>query len=83
VKGPDSLSRWFSFFVTHDFSLNQLRVAAERAFGTPFAAAPESQHFVMQTRLITLMKAGHRTLSFLNYTKPYGVDGRGLRQGWS
>ena len=33
----------------------------------------ESQHFVMQAALFTLMKVGSHALSFLNYTKPYGA----------
>jgi hypothetical protein len=55
-------------------TLDQLRSAAERAFGTSFAGGKESQHCVIQAVLFTLMKAGPHTLSFLNYTKPYGDD---------
>jgi hypothetical protein len=55
-------------------TLDQLRSAAERAFGTSFAGDKESRHCVFQAVLFTLMKAGPHTLSFLNYTKPYGDD---------
>jgi hypothetical protein len=55
-------------------TLDQLRLAAERAFGTSFAGGKESQHCVIQAVLFTLIKAGPHTLSFLNYTKPYGDD---------
>ena len=54
-------------------TLEQLRSAGERAFGTSFNGDKESRHFVMQAVLFTLMKAGPHTLSFLNYTKPYGA----------
>jgi hypothetical protein len=53
-------------------TLDQLRSAGERAFGTPFTDDKESRHFVVQVALFTIMKAGRHTLSFLNYTKPYG-----------
>ena len=54
-------------------TLDQLRLAAERAFGTSFAGnGKESKHCVVQAVLLTLMKAGPHMLSFLNYTKPYG-----------
>lgn len=62
--------------------LEELRSSAERAFGTPFSVsrasvnkaevADAAQYCVMQAALFTLMKVGHHTLSFLNYTKPYG-----------
>jgi len=75
-------------------TLDQLRSAGERAFGTPFTDEKESRHFVVQLVLFTIMKAGHHTLSFLNYTKPYGEGdfpqefGRSLpkasqRQAWA
>jgi hypothetical protein len=53
-------------------TLDQLRSAAEKAFGTSFAGGEDSQHCVIQAVIFTLMKAGPHTLSFLNYTKPYG-----------
>jgi hypothetical protein len=53
-------------------TLDQLRSAGERAFGTPFTDDKESPHFVGQVVLFTIMKAGDHTLSFLKYTKPYG-----------
>jgi len=61
--------------------LDQLRSAAERAFGTSFSADKESRHFVIQVALFTMMKAGPHTLSFLNYRKPYGQDTDNF--GWS
>jgi hypothetical protein len=53
-------------------TLEQLRSAGERAFGSPFSGDPTSSHCVFQRVLFTLMKTGPHTLSFLNYTKPYG-----------
>ncbi len=75
-------------------TLDQIRSAAEKAFGASFAGGKESKHFVFQAALLTLMKAGPYTLSFLNYTKPYGEGefpeefGRSLpkasqRQAWA
>lgn len=54
-------------------TLDQLRLAAEGAFDVSFAETQkESRHFVIQTALLTIMKAGPHTLSFLNQAKPYG-----------
>ena len=53
-------------------TLEQLRSAGERAFGAPFSGDRSSSHCVFQKVLFTLMKTGPHTLSFLNYTKPYG-----------
>ena len=73
-------------------TLDQLRSAAGRAFGTSFTGEKESEHYVIQVVLFTLMKTGPHSLSFLNYTKPYGDDsptfGRSLpkasqRQAWA
>jgi hypothetical protein len=55
-------------------TLDQLRLAAEKAFGTSFAGGKESKHCVLQAVLFTLMQAGPHMLSFLNYTTPYGDD---------
>jgi hypothetical protein len=55
-------------------TLNELRAAAEKAFGVPFNGGKESRHFVIQKAMITQMKAGPHMLSFLNYTKPYGEE---------
>jgi hypothetical protein len=55
-------------------TLDQLRSSAERAFGHSFTGDKESRHCVIQAVLFTIMKAGPHSLSFLNYTKPYGDD---------
>ena len=57
---------------SHFLTLEQLRSAGERAFGVPFSGDMSAPHCVFQKVLFTLMKAGPHTLSFLNYTKPYG-----------
>jgi len=54
------------------FSLDELRSAAERAFGAPYGGGKESRYCVFQAGFFTLMNAGSHTLSFMNYTKPYG-----------
>jgi hypothetical protein len=54
------------------FTLEQLRSAGQTAFGVAFSGDKSSPHCVFQNVLFTLMKAGPHTLSFLNYTKPYG-----------
>jgi hypothetical protein len=73
-------------------TLDQLRSAGERAFGVHFSGEMSAPHCVFQKVLFTLMKAGPHTLSFLNYTKPYGdhLDefGRAMpmasqRQAWA
>ncbi|MGD0931990.1 MAG: hypothetical protein ABR902_15180 [Candidatus Korobacteraceae bacterium] len=56
----------------HFLTLEQLRSAGERAFRAPFSSDLSAPHCVFQKALFTLMKAGPHTLSFLNYTKPYG-----------
>jgi hypothetical protein len=55
-------------------TLDQLRSSAQRAFGVSFNGDKESRHCVIQPAFFTIMKAGPHTLSFLNYTKPYGED---------
>lgn len=55
-------------------TLDQLRWAGEKAFRTSFTGGKESDHYVLQPAFFTIMKAGPHTLSFLNYTKPYGDD---------
>lgn len=53
-------------------TLDQLRSAGERAFGTCFGEDKQSRHFVVPVALFVMMKAGPHTISFLNHTKPYG-----------
>jgi hypothetical protein len=53
-------------------SLEQLRAAAEVAYGVPFSTDKTARYCVFQQVLFTLMNAGPHTLSFLYYTKPYG-----------
>jgi len=55
-------------------TLEELRSAGERAFGVPFSGDRSAPHCVFQKVLFTLMRTGPHTLSFLNYTKPYGGD---------
>jgi hypothetical protein len=63
-------------------TLDQLRLAAERAFDTSFTGDKESRHYVIQVVLFTIAKAGPHSLSFLNYKKPYGDDADGFGRLW-
>ena len=63
-------------------TLDQLRLAAEKAFGTSFTGEKESRHYVIQVVLFTIMKAGPHSLSFLNYRKPYGDDSYDIGRSW-
>jgi len=63
-------------------TLDQLRLAGEKAFGTPFTGDKGSRHYVVQVALLTIMKAGSHTLSFLNQTRPYGDDPQEFERAW-
>jgi hypothetical protein len=45
-------------------TLDQLRSAAERAFGTSFSGDKESRHYVVQVVLFTIMKLAHTRSAF-------------------
>jgi hypothetical protein len=72
AKGPRPVSMVLLLREPKFPTLDQLRLAAERAYGLSFAGGKESRHCVFQSVLFTLMRVGPHTLSFLNYTKPYG-----------
>jgi hypothetical protein len=55
----------------HFFRADELRLAAEKAWGISFAGGAESMHCVAQSGTATLMKAGPYLLSFFYYPKPY------------
>jgi hypothetical protein len=63
-------------------TLDGLRLAAEKAFGTPFTDDKGSRHYVVQAALLTIVKAGPHTLSFLNQTRPYGDDPQEFERAW-
>jgi hypothetical protein len=73
-QGDDPVSIVLLLREPQFLTLEQLRSAGERAFEVPFSDDKESQHFVMQAVLFTLMKTGPHTLSFLNYRQPYGAS---------
>jgi hypothetical protein len=62
--------------------LEQLRQAAERAFGTPFSLDKNSRHCVYTQILFTLMRVGPHTVSFMFYAKPYGENSQELGMAW-
>lgn len=55
----------------HYFNVEELRLAAQRAWGISFEGGEGSMHCVVQTEPITLMKAGQHLLTFFQYPKPY------------
>ena len=52
-------------------SLERLRKAGEQAFGVPFSHDKQSQYFVVQSVIFTLIKVGIHTLSWMHFAKPY------------
>jgi hypothetical protein len=63
-------------------NLEELRQAAEKAFGVTFSLEKSSRHSVYVQVLFTLMNIGRHTVSFMFYTKPYGDDSQKLGQAW-
>ena len=61
----------------HYFLEEELRRAAGAAWGISFAGGGESRHFVVQTGVMTMLKAGRHTLSFLHAPRPYLDDDPG------
>ena len=55
-------------------SLQDMRKAGEQAFGVPFSDDKNSQYFVVQSGLFTLIKAGIHALSWMHFSKPYFED---------
>ncbi len=66
----------------HLFSEEELRRAAERAWGISFAGGEESKHFVLQSGHVILLKAGPHLLSLLNVPKPYLNDPSKIAKRW-
>jgi hypothetical protein len=61
--------------------LEQLRQAAERAYGGSFSLDKNSPHCVYTQVFFTLMKIGPHKLSFMFGATPYGKD-LGLGESW-
>jgi hypothetical protein len=56
----------------HFFAAEELERAAERAWRTSFADGGEkSTHFVLQSGMVTMVKAGPHLLNFFHYPHPY------------
>ncbi len=62
--------------------LEELRQAAERAYGQKFSLQKTDRHCVYTQVLFTIMKIGPHTLSFMFYTKPYGSESPELANAW-
>jgi hypothetical protein len=57
--------------IPHFFNAQELRLAAQRAWGISFEGGEGSMHCVVQKGPVTLMKAGPHLLNFFHYAKPY------------
>lgn len=62
--------------------LEQIRQAAERAYGVSFSLDKNSRHCVYARGFFTLMRTGPHTVSFMFYAKPYGDDSKDLGESW-
>jgi hypothetical protein len=66
----------------HFFTAEQLRIAAERAWGISFREGGESSmHCVVQSGGVTMMKAGPHLLNLFHHPKPY-IDNPGGMVDW-
>jgi hypothetical protein len=65
----------------HFFHDNELRSAAEKAWGISFSGGKGSMHCVIQSGTVTLMKAGPHLLNFFHHSKPY-VDNSKTNVDW-
>jgi hypothetical protein len=81
-SGPPPASMVFLLREERFPKLEQLRQAAERAYGVSFSLDKNSRHCVYTQVFFTLMKVGPHTLSFMFYTKPYGSDSDILGKSW-
>ena len=68
---PVPLSMVLLLRKAHSFRDEELRMAAEKAWGTSFAGRDESKHFVVQSGPITLIKVGPHVLNVFNSDRPY------------
>ena len=58
---------------SHFFDAAEIRVAAEKAWGTSFAEDENAQNYVVQSGHVVLLKTGPHLLNFLNHSEPYLV----------
>ncbi len=70
--GEDPTSMVLLLRQPHFFTAAELRVAAEKAWRTSFAGeSPNSMHYVVQPKGLTLLKAGPHLFSFPHHAEPY------------
>jgi hypothetical protein len=67
----DPLSMVLLLRKPHLFNVDELRLAAQRAWHTSFAGGEGSMHCVKQSGTVTLMKAGPHFLNFFCHPGPY------------
>src|SRR5690242_14867852 len=65
----------------HFFHAEELRSAAQRAWGVSFVGGEGSMHCVVQNGTVTLMKAGPHLLNIFHYAKPY-IDNPTANVDW-
>jgi hypothetical protein len=65
----------------HFFHAEELRLAAQRAWGSFFEGGDHSMQFVEQKGQVTLLKAGPRLLNFFHCPKPY-IDNPAENVDW-
>jgi len=70
-QDPVPLSMILLLRKVHPFGDEELRMAAEKAWGISFAGKEESKHFVVQSGPITLIKVGPHVLNVFNSDVPY------------
>ncbi len=80
-QDPVPLSMVLLLRKAHFFRDEELRMAAEKAWGISFAERDESKHFVVQSGRITLIKVGPHVLNVFNSDRPY-IEVPGDNAGW-
>lgn len=66
----------------HFPNLEQLRQAAELAYGVKFSLQKTDRCSVYTQVLFTIMKIGPHAVSFMFYTKSYNADSQALGKAW-
>jgi hypothetical protein len=81
VGGHEPISMIVLLRKPHPFSMEEIRLAAERAWGVSFAIGKGSMRAVYRSESWTVLQAGPHVLSFYDSDKPY-VDTPEGDVGW-
>ena len=65
----------------HFFATDELRAAAEKAWGITFTEEEHAENIITQSGKLTLLKVGPHLLNFFHYRRPY-VDNPKVNVGW-